>query len=125
MVPAVLSTSLLCTRTHHVPASVMIGAAATLPLLSVPLTCGVPKVQAAGAGATAGTKVNFVNEGRNRHDLVPATDGAFPGVTQADFGPGRTHVVTFADPGDFPYYCSVHGTMKHGMNGAVRVVAAA
>lgn len=73
---------------------------------------------------TAGTKVTFTNAGRNPHDLVPFEDGAFESVQQANFGPGRAHVVTFPTAGDFPYYCSVHGTMKHGMNGAIRVVPA-
>jgi plastocyanin len=73
---------------------------------------------------TAGTKVIFKNEGRNAHDIVPAADGAFDGVGQAQFPPGSSHIVTFDTAGDFPYFCSVHGTMKHGMNGAIRVVAA-
>lgn len=72
---------------------------------------------------TAGTKVTWTNDGRNIHNIVPSNDGAFPTATTADFGPGKSHQVTFDQPGDYPYYCSVHGTKKSGQNGVIRVVA--
>ena len=53
-----------------------------------------------------------------------AVDGAFAGAVASEMPPGSTHTVTFDTAGDFPYYCSTHGTMKNGMNGAIRVVAA-
>ncbi|MFN8053323.1 MAG: plastocyanin/azurin family copper-binding protein [Acidimicrobiales bacterium] len=73
---------------------------------------------------STGTRVIWRNGGRNKHDIVPGVDGAFKGVTQANFAPGGTYSVTFGTAGDFPYFCSVHGTMKHGMNAVIRVVAA-
>jgi len=71
---------------------------------------------------SVGTRVVFKNAGRNPHDIVPDVDGAFEGIRQAQFPAGSSHIVTFDTAGDFPYYCSTHGTMKHGMNGAIRVV---
>ena len=73
---------------------------------------------------TVGTRVVWKNEGRNPHDILPAVEGAFAGAAAAEMPPGSTHTVTFDTAGDFPYYCSTHGTMKNGMNGAIRVVAA-
>lgn len=71
---------------------------------------------------TAGTRVLWRNEGRNNHDVLPSVDGAFPAATAAQMPSGATHEVTFNTAGDFPYYCSLHGTPKNGMNGAIRVV---
>lgn len=73
---------------------------------------------------SVGTRVIWKNEGRNPHDILPAVDGAFPSATASQMPPGASHSVTFDTAGDFPYYCSTHGTMKNGMNGAIRVVAA-
>lgn len=72
---------------------------------------------------SAGTKVIWKNEGRNEHNIIPTVDGAFPGIEHHEFVPGSSHIVTFSDPGDFPYFCSIHGTKKNGQNGAIRVVA--
>lgn len=71
---------------------------------------------------SVGTRVIWKNEGRNPHDILPDVEGAFPGATASEMPPGSTHTVTFDTAGDFPYYCSTHGTMKSGMNGAIRVV---
>ena len=71
---------------------------------------------------TAGTRIVWKNEGRNPHDILPDVEGAFPGATAAAMPSGATHTVTLDTPGDYPYYCSLHGTMRNGMNGAIRVV---
>ena len=71
---------------------------------------------------TAGTVVTFKNDGRNEHNLIPANEGAFESVLQEDFQPKTTVDITFAKVGDFPYYCSLHGTSKVGMVGGIRVV---
>lgn len=73
---------------------------------------------------SAGTKVVFTNDGRNQHNVLPVVDDAFPAIEVADFEPGETGEVTFDEPGDFPYYCSLHGTTTKGMVGAIRVVEA-
>ncbi len=73
---------------------------------------------------SAGTKVTWTNDGRIAHNVVPVNEGAFTGISQADFGPGQTHSFTFHSTGDYPYFCSIHGTRKlHGMAGVIRVVA--
>lgn len=71
---------------------------------------------------SAGTKVDFTNKGRNQHDVVPVTDGAFAEIPVEDFQPKDSGTVTFAVPGDYPYYCTLHGTKDKGMIGAVRVL---
>lgn len=66
----------------------------------------------------AGTAVTFANAG-SHHDVTPAVPGAFGGIAAEDFGSGT---ITFAAPGDYVYYCSIHGTPRKGMVGAIRVV---
>lgn len=70
----------------------------------------------------AGTTITFTNKGRNQHNVVPAEDGAFATIETPDFGPTMSGTVTFAKPGDYVYYCSLHGTAAKGMLGAVRVL---
>jgi plastocyanin len=70
----------------------------------------------------AGTKVTFTNRGRNQHDVVPDVDGSFAGIPAEDFQPKDSETVTFAIPGDYAYYCSLHGTPTKGMIGAIRVL---
>jgi len=69
-----------------------------------------------------GTTVTFKNDGRNTHNVIPTEDGAFPAVPSDAFEPGLTATVTFDEAGDYPYYCSLHGTPTRGMIGGVRVV---
>ena len=71
---------------------------------------------------TAGTKVVWRNDGRNTHNIVPSPEDLFVGIDDDKFVPGASHIVIFPDAGDFPYFCSIHGTMKNGQNGAIRVV---
>ena len=74
---------------------------------------------------TAGTKVVWTNSGRNQHNVQPSTPDAFEGVATNDFAPGQSYSVTFDDAGDYPYFCSIHGTKNgSGQSGVIRVVAA-
>ncbi len=70
----------------------------------------------------AGTTVTFTNDGRNIHDVVPSVDGAFKAVEAGSFDAGTTVKISFGKAGDYPYYCSLHGTTTKGMIGAVRVL---
>lgn len=70
----------------------------------------------------AGSTITFTNRGRNDHDVLPATDGAFQGIEVADFAPKDVGTITFDKPGDYPYYCTLHGTPTKGMTGAIRVL---
>jgi plastocyanin len=69
-----------------------------------------------------GTAVKFVNEGRNIHNVLPVAEGAFTSIDADDFDPDDEGVITFDEVGDFPYYCSLHGTKTKGMIGGIRVV---
>lgn len=69
-----------------------------------------------------GTTVTFENDGRNPHNVLPAEEGAFEPIEQDVFQPGDVGSITFDEAGDFPYYCSLHGTTTRGMVGAIRVV---
>jgi len=71
---------------------------------------------------TAGTEVDFTNKGRNQHDVVPVVDGAFAEIPVDDFQPKDSGAITFTVPGDYAYYCSLHGTPTKGMIGAIRVL---
>lgn len=70
----------------------------------------------------AGTTVTFRNDGRNNHNVFPAVKGAFEPLETDAFEPGTDATITFDEPGDYPYYCTLHGTTTKGMVGAVRVV---
>jgi plastocyanin len=70
----------------------------------------------------AGTSVTFTNVGRTEHNVYPAVDGAFAPVDATDLEPDEAATITFDEPGDVPYYCTLHGTTTKGMVGAIRVV---
>jgi plastocyanin len=65
-----------------------------------------------------GTEVIWVNNGRNDHDIV--TDLGF-GVVSSEFKPGDEYRHVFTEPGEYPYYCTIHGTADIGMIGTVVV----
>jgi len=69
----------------------------------------------------AGTEVTFRNGGRANHNVLPAKTGDFKGIETTAFTPGDEATITFDEPGDRPYYCSLHGTKTKGMIGAIRV----
>lgn len=69
-----------------------------------------------------GTKVTFDNKGRNPHNVIAVKKGSFETVEVSDFQPGDTAVRTFDKPGEYAYYCSLHGTQTKGMVGRVKVV---
>ncbi|MCU1372063.1 MAG: putative blue copper protein [Ilumatobacteraceae bacterium] len=71
---------------------------------------------------SAGTKVDFTNKGRNQHNVVPVTEGAFAQIPSEAFQPKDQDAITFTVPGDYAYYCSLHGTPDKGMIGAIRVL---
>ena len=71
----------------------------------------------------AGTPITFDNTGRNDHNVLPSIPDQFEPIDVEDLKPGDHATITFDEPGDYPYYCSLHGTPTRGMIGAVRVVA--
>ena len=75
-----------------------------------------------------GTVVVWVNEGRNDHNVRPSAEGPGPGwfteVAVGSLADGGSGSVTFDSVGDFPYFCSFHGTARRGQRGRVVVVVA-
>lgn len=70
---------------------------------------------------TAGTEVVWENRGRNSHDVVPVDGANAWGITAEDFAPGAQYDRVFSVPGEYRYYCSIHGTADVGMTGTVVV----
>jgi len=75
--------------------------------------------------ARVGDEVVWENRGRNDHDVLSITgtlaDGTAWGVDQADFAPGMVYSHVFTEPGEYRYYCTIHGTSEIGMIGTVTV----
>ncbi len=74
-----------------------------------------------GAVVSSGRTVSFENDGRNDHNVLPFDDGAFAPVQTDAFHPGDKATVTFAKPGTYKFYCSVHGNRDAGMVGTIVV----
>ena len=56
----------------------------------------------------AGTTVQWHNEGGTTHNLVRKLGGA---TVSEDLTPGQTESATFAEPGTYEYYCTIHPEM--------------
>ncbi|HUS43202.1 MAG TPA: plastocyanin/azurin family copper-binding protein [Ilumatobacteraceae bacterium] len=69
----------------------------------------------------AGTTVVWENGGRNDHNIVPVDERAGWGVDIEEFRPGDVYSHAFTTPGEYPYYCTLHGTADFGMIGTVVV----
>ena len=67
-----------------------------------------------------GAEVVWTNRGRSKHDIVP-TEGGDWGVALDDFESGDTYSHVFTEPGEYPYYCTIHGTKTKGMVGKIVV----
>lgn len=78
---------------------------------------------AEGVRVPAGTTIRWTNHGRQDHDIVPAgeTEPETWGADLDEFHPGDTYEHTFAEPGTYNYYCTIHGTEAKGMVGVVIV----
>ena len=69
----------------------------------------------------AGTEVNWINGGRNDHNVLPVDESLTWGIDRDTFVPGTEYSHVFDTPGVYPYYCSIHGTTEAGMIGAIIV----
>ena len=74
---------------------------------------------------TEGTKITWSNHGLNSHNVTPSIDGAFEPIPTGQLDTDQTASISFPSGGEFPYYCSLHGTPRHGQNGLILVVPAA
>lgn len=72
---------------------------------------------------SAGTEVVWHNVGRNEHNVVPVDGGAWGVLEPADFAPSDEYRFVFGRPGEYPYYCTIHGTATAGMIGTIVVTA--
>ena len=68
-----------------------------------------------------GTKLEFENRGRTPHNVIPVEKDEFDAVPTEDLQPDDTAIITFDEPGEYPYYCSLHGTKTKGMTGRIKV----
>jgi plastocyanin len=77
--------------------------------------------------AKVGDEVVWENRGRNEHDVLSVegtlADGTAWGITVDDFQPGAIYSHVFSEPGEYRYYCTIHGTADVGMVGTVVVTA--
>jgi plastocyanin len=75
--------------------------------------------------AEVGDEVVWENRGRNEHDVLSVAgtlaDGTAWGITVDDFQPGAIFAHVFSEPGEYRYYCTIHGTAEVGMVGTVVV----
>ena len=68
----------------------------------------------------AGTQIVFVNVGANPHNVVAAAEGAFEKIPEAALQADSAALV-LDQPGDYPFYCSIHGGANWGQTGFVVV----
>jgi plastocyanin len=67
-----------------------------------------------------GDTVSWENRGINEHNVL-SIEGSDWGVEVADFQPGDVYTHVFTEPGEYAYYCSIHGTEQAGMVGTLTV----
>lgn len=67
-----------------------------------------------------GDEVRWENRGLNEHNVLRVEGGGW-GVEVEDFQPGDVYSHVFTEPGEYRYYCSIHGSTEVGMVGTVVV----
>lgn len=67
-----------------------------------------------------GDEVVWENRGTNDHDILHV-DGGEWGVEVEGFTPGAVYAHVFTEPGEYHYYCSIHGNETVGMIGTIVV----
>lgn len=67
-----------------------------------------------------GVEVRWQNLGLNDHDVL-SVRGDDWGVDIDGFAPGSEYAHVFDSPGEYHYFCSIHGTQSIGMNGTIVV----
>ena len=69
---------------------------------------------------SVGDEVLWENRGINEHDVL-YVEGDDWGVEVEEFQPGDAYSHVFTQPGEYRYYCSIHGNTVVGMVGTVIV----
>ena len=67
-----------------------------------------------------GDTVEWENRGNNEHNVL-SIEGDDWGVQVTEFQPGDVYTHVFTEPGEYAYYCSIHGTEQVGMTGTITV----
>jgi plastocyanin len=68
-----------------------------------------------------GDAVEWENRGINEHNVL-SIEGDGWGVQVDDFQPGDVYRQVFSEPGEYAYFCSIHGNETVGMVGTVTVL---
>lgn len=63
-----------------------------------------------------GAEIVFTNNGRNPHNVTPSDEGSFEAIDEDTLDEGSVTLVIDAD-GDYPFYCTLHGTATNGQTG--------
>ncbi len=71
---------------------------------------------------SSGTKIVFDNKGRTPHNVIPSIDDQFEAIPVDELQPAEQATLVLDDAGEYPYYCSLHGTKTKGMIGGIEVV---
>jgi plastocyanin len=67
-----------------------------------------------------GDTVSWENRGNNDHNVLSVETGTW-GVEVTEFAPGDVYTHVFTEPGEYAYYCSIHGSEHAGMVGTITV----
>ena len=67
-----------------------------------------------------GDTVSWENRGNNDHNVLSVETGEW-GAEVTDFAPGAVFTHGFTEPGEYAYYCSIHGSTTAGMVGTITV----
>lgn len=67
-----------------------------------------------------GAQIVFTNRGANTHDVTASAEGAFPKITKEALAAAPQALVLDVE-GDYPFFCSIHGTASRGQTGYVIV----
>ena len=70
---------------------------------------------------TVGDTVEWENRGENEHNVLSIAGDDW-GVEVTDFQPGDVYSHVFTEPGEYAYFCSIHGNEEVGMIGTITVV---
>ena len=63
----------------------------------------------------AGDRVRFVNDGEIDHNARSGSDPVEDGTWGSpDIAPGESWSITFEQPGNYDYFCSLHPTLMPG-----------
>jgi plastocyanin len=66
-----------------------------------------------------GDTVSWENRGNNDHNVL-SIEGQW-GAEVTEFAPGAIYTHVFTEPGEYAYYCSIHGSEQAGMVGTITV----